>query len=180
MFKPYVKGVDHFPKENVVYWDFTPLLTEPSVRKEAIKAILEHYKDTAFTHVVAIEAKGFIIGSLLAHELHLPLVLVRKPGLTPKPVLSQSFVKEYGTAAYEIAEGRLNPGNRVLLVYDILAGPGATFAAVHLIRSAGAEVIGCAYVVELTYLQANEQLKEFDVYSLIKIDANDRDAIRNR
>lgn len=179
MFKPYVKGTENFPKPGIVYWDFTPLLADPEMRAKAIEAFCEHFKDSGYTHIAAIEAKGFILGSLLAHEMHLPLVLVRKPGLTPGQVVSESFVKEYGTSTYEMAKDRIAPKSKVLLVYDILAGPGASLAAVNLIQESGAKVLGCAYVIELTYLSGREQLPGLDVFSLVKIYEDERDGIRS-
>lgn len=179
MFRQYIQGTNHFPKPDVVYWDFTGLLTDPEARKKAIHEICDHFKNKGLTHIAAIEAKGFILGSLLAHEMNLPLFLVRKPGLIPGSVINHSFDKEYGTGAYEMAKRTLSSDSKVLIVYDILAGPGATLAAAKLIQESGGNVEGCAYVVELSYLSAREKLKGMDVYSLVKINEKERDAIRS-
>lgn len=173
MFRSYIHPVNDFPKKDVVYWDFTPLLADPLIREKALSHFLHHFHSDSFTHIAAIESKGFIWGSLLAHEMNLPLCLIRKPWLTPGPVFSQRFDKEYGTGTYEIARHALQSGNRVLLVYDILAGPGATLAAVKLIQQAGATTVGCAYVVELGYLPGREQLNGLNIFSLVKIEEQD-------
>ena len=178
MFRPYVRGTNHFPKQDVVYWDFTPLIAEPDIRTKAVQKILDHFEGKQFTHIAAIEAKGFSIGSMVAHELHLPMVLVRKPGLIPGKILSEGFVKEYGTGVYEMAEGRLSAGNRVLIVYDILAAAGATEAAIKLIEKQGATVEGCAYVIELMYLNAREHLPGLDICSLVQIHECEKNAIQ--
>ncbi len=179
MFRPYVRGSNHFPKQDVVYWDFTELIAEPDVRSKAIQAVLDHFSDRDFTHVAAIEAKGFTIGSLLGHALHLPILLIRKPGLIPGRILSESFVKEYGTGTYEMAENRLPSKSRVLLVYDILAEAGATQAAIRLIERQGALVHGCAYIIELLYLNARQNLSGLNLFSLIQIDENEKNALQN-
>ena len=177
--KNLVKGTKDFPKPGVVYWDFTPLLTDPITRKEMIQKIAHHFKNKGISTIACIESKGFILGSLLANAMELPMVLIRKPGLTPGAVHSHSFVKEYGEATYEMAENRLNREDRVLVVYDILAGPGATQAAIKLIQQSGAQVLGCAYTVELSYLHGREHLHGLDVYSLVSIQQEEKDAVLN-
>lgn len=169
MFRTYVKGFPHFPKPGIMYWDFTPLLKNPPARTAAVKAFVNHFRDKHITKVAAVEAKGFTMGSLVAAELDVPLVLIRKPGLIPGAVRSQSFIKEYGSATYEIKEDAFEEGDSVLIMYDIMAGPGATAAAITLITGCRASVGGCGFVIELAYLKGREQLPGIDIYSLVTI-----------
>ena len=170
-YRDYVESSPNFPKEGVLFWDFTPLLKDPRAFKAAITDIARHYagKSAGITKIAAIEAKGFVLGGALAFELGKPLVLIRKPGLTPGSVAKKTFVKEYGTAEYEMSLKSVSKGDHVLLVYDILAAPGATEAAIALVEGAGASVVGCVYVIELEYLKGREALGNIDLFSLVKI-----------
>jgi adenine phosphoribosyltransferase len=165
----YIESRKDFPKDGVIFWDFTLLLANPDSFKQAIADIKGHFKYKKITKIAAIESKGFTIGSALAYELGLPLYLVRKPNLTPGEILSRTFEKEYGYGEYQIKKDAFRKGDTVLIVYDILAGPGASQAAINLIEESGAAVVGCSYVIELEYLEGREQLKGYDLFSLVKI-----------
>lgn len=165
----YIESCPDFPKPGVLFWDFVPLLAEPSIFKLAIQRIKTHYLNKHISHIVAIEAKGFAIGAALAYEMGLPLLLIRKPGLIPKKINTASFVKEYGDGEYQMKANSLENGNQVLIIYDILAAPGATEAAIQLVESQGALVSGCAYVIELEYLNGRQSLGNYDLFSLVKI-----------
>ena len=162
----YIRTHSGFPKQHVVYHDFTPMLADPTALAAACDRIAQGFADLPVTHLAAIESKGFALGGALAIRLGLPLVLVRKPGLTPGPVLRQDFVKEYGQASYEIGSGRIGSGDTALIIYDILAGPGATSAAISLIEGSGAAVAGAAFVCELAALGGREALGGYRVLSL--------------
>jgi len=165
----YIESFKDFPKEGVIFWDFTPLLENPGIFKKAIKDITNHFKNKGITKIVAIEAKGFTMGGALASTMKKPLVLIRKPGLIPGKVLSENFIKEYGKGEYQIKQDSVNQNDRVLIVYDIMAGAGATKAAINLIEKQGAEVVGCAYIIELEYLQGRKELEKYDLFPLVKI-----------
>jgi adenine phosphoribosyltransferase len=167
-FRDYVLPTNNFPKKGIVYWDFTPLLLEPTYFKKAILAIKNEYQEKTITKIVAIESKGFLLGAALAYELELPLILVRKSGLTPGKVIKIHFTKEYGKAEYEMKKGILNSMDRVLIVYDIFAGKGAFDAAKKLIEMQKAQVMGCASIIELTYLGGRKELNA-PLFSLVKI-----------
>lgn len=169
-FTKYIESFEDFPKPGVVYRDFTALLADPAAFAAAIDKFEQHFVSHGITKIAAIEAKGFTIGGALAHKMRLPLVLIRKPELVPGKVDCQKFVKEYGTGEYQIKVGQFAKEDRVLIVYDIMAGAGATKAAVNLIERAGAKVYGCAYVIELNYLSGRADLEQFDVFSLVRID----------
>lgn len=168
-YEKYVKSFQDFPKQGVVYWDFTPLLDNPEAFKQAIRDIIQHFSGKGITKIAAIESKGFTIGSAIAYAMQKPLVLIRKPGLTPGETVSEEFVKEYGKGEYQIKKGAFQESDTVLIIYDIMAGPGATQAAISLVESAGAKVAGCAYVIELEYLNGREALANYDLFSLVKI-----------
>jgi len=165
----YIESFKDFPRKGVIFWDFTPLLRNPKVFKQAISDIKKHFKGKRVTKIAAIESKGFTIGTALSYEMKKPLCLIRKPGLIPCKVLSENFEKEYGSGEYQIKKGVFKKADKVLIVYDILAGPGATKAAINLIKRTGANVIGCAYVIELSYLKGRESLKGYDLFSLVQI-----------
>ncbi len=168
-FSDYVVSYKDFPKPGVVYWDFTYLLKEPFVRSAAISAFVNHFQHKNVTKVAAVESKGFTIGALIAERLNLPLILIRKPSLIPGDTHTASFVKEYGIGTYEIKADACTAADSVLIIYDIMAGAGATQAATTLMRQTGATVAGCGFVVELEYLHGREQLEDVDIFSLVKV-----------
>ena len=170
-FRSYIESYPDFPKPGVMYRDFTKLLADPDALHAAVEEIEQHFKDKAISKIAAIEAKGFTLGAALAYRMRKPLLLIRKPELVPGEVDKESFIKEYGSAEYQLKRGQLAGDDRVLIVYDIMAGPGATSAAINLVRRAGANVAGCAFIIELAYLGGREQMAQFDLFSLVKFDA---------
>lgn len=168
-YKNYVRSYKNFPKKDVLFWDFTYLLKDVNARKSAINEIKKFLKDKKLDKIVAIESKGFTIGSILAYELNLPLVLVRKPNLIPGKFYSESFVKEYGTAEYQIKEDAIEKGENVAIVYDIMAGSGASKAAINLVEKCGGKVCSLVYITELEYLNGRKDLEAYDIFSLVKV-----------
>lgn len=168
-YKEFVKSYKDFPKEGVLFWDFTYLLKDVKARKEAIQEIKEFLKEKKVDKIAAIESKGFTIGSILAYELNVPLVLIRKPNLIPGKYYSESFIKEYGTAEYQIKEDAIEKNENIVIVYDIMAGSGASKAGINLVEKCGGKVTGLVYVTELEYLKGREDLKEYDIFSLVKV-----------
>ena len=168
-YRKFISATRDFPKEGVLYWDFTPLLMDISACRRAVLDIKKYFLGKGVGKIVAIESKGFTIGSMLAYEMGLPLVLIRKPSLIPGNVIKEKFVKEYGVGEYQLKSKRLFKGDNVLIVYDIMAGSGATKAVINLVEKCGAKVMGCSYVIELEYLNGREELKGYDLFSLVKI-----------
>lgn len=168
-YKNFVRSYKDFPKKDVLFWDFTYLLKDVNARKNAINEIKEFLKDKKIDKIVAIESKGFTIGSILAYELNLPLVLVRKPNLIPGNFYSETFVKEYGIAEYQIKDDSIEKGENVAIVYDIMAGSGASKAAINLVEKCGGKVKSLVYITELEYLNGREDLKDYDIFSLVKV-----------
>ena len=165
----YVKHYYDFPLTGVVYWDFSYLLKNVEARNFAINQFLEYLKNKDFDKIVAVESKGFTIGSILADILEKELVLIRKPNLIPGEILSERFIKEYGQAEYQIKKDAIKSGEKVIIFYDIMAGSGASKACINLIEKLGGKVKACLYVTELEYLSGKKDLMDVDTFSLVKI-----------
>lgn len=168
-FTSLIATAPNFPKPGVMYFDFTPLLREPAALNKAVTEIESHYSAQPITKIAAVEAKGFTIGAALAFKTQRPLILIRKPELMPGEVDRETFDKEYGTGEYQLKKSDVKPGDCVLIIYDIMAGPGAARAAINLIERAGGTVVGAAFVIELAYLKGREELPGYDLFSLVKI-----------
>ena len=168
-YKNYVRSYKDFPKKDILFWDFTYLLKDPKARKSAVEEIKTFLKDKKVDKIAAIESKGFTIGSTVAHELDLSLILIRKPNLIPGEFHSETFVKEYGTAEYQIKDDAIDENENVVIIYDIMAGSGATKAGINLVKKCGGNVSGLVYITELEYLGGREDLSEYDIFSLVKV-----------
>src|SRR5262245_34761150 len=138
--KAIIRDVEDFPKPGILFKDITPILAEPVIRREIIHAISNHFRPMGLDAVVAIEARGFILGSLIAQELNLPFVPVRKSGKLPYKTIREEYSLEYGTASIEIHEDALGRGDRVLVHDDLLATGGTASAAGQLVNKLGATV----------------------------------------
>lgn len=168
-YKKFVKSYKDFPKKDVLFWDFTYLLKDIKARKCAIEEIKKFLKNKQIDKIAAIESKGFTIGAILAHELDKPLVLIRKPNLIPEKFYSETFIKEYGMAEYQIKSDAIEEGENVVIVYDIMAGSGASRAGINLVERSGGKVEALVYITELEYLSGREDLKNYDIFSLVKV-----------
>ena len=168
-YKNYVRSYKDFPKKDILFWDFTYLLKDPKARKSAVEEIKTFLKDKKVDKIAAIESKGFTIGSIVAHELDLSLILIRKPNLIPGEFHSETFVKEYGTAEYQINDDAIEENENIVIIYDIMAGSGATKAGINLVKKCGGNVSGLVYITELEYLGGREDLSEYDIFSLVKV-----------
>lgn len=168
-YKNYVKSYPNFPKKDILFWDFTYLLKDVEARNNAINEIKQFLENKEIDKIVAIESKGFTIGSILAHELQKPLILIRKPNLIPGDVYSEEFVKEYGMGEYQIKKDAINPKENVIIIYDIMAGSGATIGAINLVKKCGGNIKGLVYITELEYLNGRNDLNEYDIFSLVKV-----------
>jgi adenine phosphoribosyltransferase len=162
--KAIIRDVQDFPKPGIVFKDITPILSEPAIRREIIQAISNHFRPLALDAVVAIEARGFILGSLIAQELHLPFIPVRKSGKLPFKTIKEEYSLEYGKATVEIHRDALGPGDRVLIHDDLLATGGTATAAGQLVRKLGAEVGGFSFLINLSFLPGAALLQRtFDI-----------------
>lgn len=166
--KEKIRVIPDFPKSGVSFKDITTLLKDGQALQETIKTFACHYRRHQVDMIVGVESRGFILGAPLAYEMGLGFTLIRKPNKLPGRVLAVEYDLEYGTDSLEIHTDAFAPGTRVLVVDDLLATGGTIWAAAELIRKLGGEIVGLAFLIELTYLQGREKLSEYDILSLIK------------
>ena len=166
--KTYIRDVPDFPQEGILFRDITPLLSEPAAFRQAIAQMADHYRDTPIDVIVAAEARGFLFGVPLAMELELPFVPIRKPGKLPHATRALEYQLEYGTDCLEIHADSIQPGQRVLIVDDLLATGGTVEACCRLIKDFEAEVAGCAFLIDLTFLDGAARLAPHEVFSLLQ------------
>ena len=165
---PYIRNVPDFPKPGIQFKDVTTLLLEPKVFRYITDTFKERYKDQKVDAIVGMDARGFIFGAALAYTMELPFVLARKKDKLPADTIEESFELEYGEAIVEMHIDSISPGQRVLIIDDLLATGGTTEAVVRLLNRLGAEIIEAAYVVELPPLNGRARLKDIKVFSLVE------------
>src|SRR5260370_12743038 len=163
----YIRDIPDFPKPGIVFKDITPLLADPGAFAEAIKQLVDHYRDQPVDAVAAAEARGFLFAAPMALILKRPLIPLRKPGKLPHRTYSLKYDLEYGTAELQVHIDGVVSGHRVLLIDDLLATGGTMQAGIQLIEKAGGQVAGCAFLVELTFLQGRQKLQPYEGFSLI-------------
>jgi adenine phosphoribosyltransferase len=165
--KNHIRNIPDFPRPGIQFKDITPLVKDPTMLRLAVQQLIQPFRAERLTAVVGMEARGFIFGSLAAWELDVGFVPLRKPGKLPYDVQQISYDLEYGTAALEVHIDALESGDRVLLVDDLIATGGTAAASCELIEKLGAEVAGCAFVVELDALRGRRKLAKYRVHSLV-------------
>lgn len=165
-----IRSVPNFPKEGILFYDITTLLKDPAALQESIKQLADHYRDVEVDVVIGIESRGFIFGMTLAYELGTGFVPVRKPGKLPAETIAESYTLEYGTNTLELHIDAIKSGQRVLVVDDLLATGGTAKATCALVERLGGEVIGLAFVIELSFLKGREKLSGYELFSLIQYD----------
>lgn len=165
--KARIRDIPDFPKPGILFKDITPLVRDPAALRLAVHQLLHPFLGETITAVAGMEARGFIFGSLVAWELGVGFVPLRKPGKLPSDVHRVSYDLEYGAATLEIHRDALGCGDRVLLIDDLLATGGTAKASCELIERLGADVVACCFVVELDDLQGRGQLARYPVHSLL-------------
>ena len=165
--KSYIRDIPDFPKPGILFKDITPLVKNPATLRLAVHQIVDPFLDQRISAVAGMEARGFIFGALAAWELGVGFIPLRKPGKLPYNVHSVSYDLEYGSAALEAHIDALEPGDRVLLVDDLLATGGTAKASCELIEQLGAEVVACAFVVELDDLRGRQKIGKYRIHSLL-------------
>lgn len=166
--KELIRDIPDFPKPGIVFKDITPLLADSKVYHSAIDQIADHFKDKNIEQVVCLEARGFIIGAPLAYKLGAGITLVRKPGKLPFHTLQTTYQLEYGTDTLEIHSDAIHEGCRVIIADDVLATGGTASGAIELIKQLKGNILGCAFLMELGFLNGREKLRDQDIFSLIK------------
>jgi len=164
----FIRNIPDFPIKGILFRDITPLLKDREAFRSAVSLLADNFRDRGVDVVSAVEARGFIIGAPLAIELSAGFVPIRKPGKLPYESIREEYALEYGTNVLEIHKDAIKPGDKVLIADDLIATGGTAIACKNLIERLGGKVIGFAFLVELTEFKAREQLKGYDVYSLLK------------
>lgn len=163
-----IRTVPDFPVKGILFRDVTTLIKDPDAFQEAIDALLDPYLDKEIDIVAAVESRGFIFGAPMAYELGAGFVPIRKPGRLPAEKISASYALEYGTNTIEIHRDAIQPGQRVLVVDDLIATGGSAKAAIELVERLGGKVVGAAFLIELSDLKGIQALRGYEVFSLIK------------
>jgi adenine phosphoribosyltransferase len=153
-----IRNIPDFPKEGIQFKDITPLLQNPELLERVVAYFAELYTDKEVTAIVGVESRGFLFGVPLALKMGLPFVLTRKAGKLPAETISLTYDLEYGTATLEIHKDALNENDKVVVVDDLLATGGTAGATIQLIEKLGATVSGCAFVIELDFLNGVETI----------------------
>ncbi|MBK1636381.1 adenine phosphoribosyltransferase [Rhodovulum adriaticum] len=166
--KDYIRTIVDFPHEGIMFRDVTTLFADPRGFRMAIDQLLHPYAGAQIDKVVGLEARGFILGGAIAHQLSKGFVPVRKKGKLPAATIAEEYKLEYGEAVVEIHDDALQPGEKVLIVDDLLATGGTCEAGIKLCERLGAEVIGCAFIVDLPDLGGRRRLEAMgmDVHAL--------------
>jgi adenine phosphoribosyltransferase len=164
----YIRNIPDFPKAGILFRDITTLLKDKKAFSQALKALSSKYKDKKIDTVVAVEARGFILGGAIAEKIGAGFVPVRKKGKLPWKTDAVTYALEYGTDTLEMHRDAIKPGDKVLIVDDLLATGGTVKAVTELVEKKQGKIAGVAFLVELVDLKGKEKLKDYPVYSLIK------------
>jgi adenine phosphoribosyltransferase len=169
--RDYITDIPDYPREGIVFKDITPLLLHPESLRAAIDGLTEYARPLDIDFVVSAEARGFMLGGAVAAQSGAGFIPARKPGKLPREVNSVEYVLEYGVDALEMHKDALAGGARVLVHDDLLATGGTAKALCDLVEQAGAEVVGCAFIVELAFLGGRKRIAPHDVHSLVVYEA---------
>jgi adenine phosphoribosyltransferase len=165
--RDYIRDIPDYPREGIVFKDITPLLLHPESLKAAIDGLVQYAEPLGIDFVASAEARGFMLGGAVAAEVGAGFIPARKPGKLPREVNSVEYLLEYGVDVLEMHKDALAGGARVLVHDDLLATGGTAKALCDLVEQAGAEVAGCAFIVELAFLNGRERIAPHHVHSLI-------------
>jgi adenine phosphoribosyltransferase len=166
----HIRDIPDFPKPGILFKDITPLLLNAEALGQAVTQLADWARPLDVDYVAAAEARGFILGGALARELGVGFVPARKPGKLPHETIAAEYILEYGVDALEMHADALADGARVLLHDDLLATGGTAAALAELIEGTGAEIAGCAFLVELAFLGGRDRLQGYDVHALLSYD----------
>ena len=158
-FKSVIRSIPDYPKPGIIFRDITTLLGHSRAFRHAVDELVRPYRGVRIDRVAGIEARGFILGGAVAHQLSVGFVPVRKKGKLPWQVLSEDYTLEYGTDRVEIHTDAVQHGEHIVLVDDLIATGGTCFAAIRLLERAGAKVVGCSFVIDLPDLGGSEKLR---------------------
>lgn len=163
-----VRDVPDFPKPGILFKDITPVVQDPAALKEVIQKFAEWGRGLKADVVVGIEARGFIFGAPLAIELGISFVPLRKLGKLPGERITEEYALEYGINTVEMHVDAIKPGQRVIIIDDLLATGGTAAAACRLSERIGGEVVGCGFLIELDFLEGRKILSSYEIHSLLR------------
>lgn len=163
-----IRNIPDFPKPGILFRDVTTLIQNKAAFKKAVDLLAKKYKGKKIDKVIGIEARGFIFGAAVAHRIGAGFVPVRKHGKLPFKTISATYELEYGTDTLEIHQDAINPGEKVLIIDDLLATGGTVKAATGLVNQLGGKISGIGFVIELVDLKGKDKFKEYPIYSLVK------------
>ncbi|MBR4685364.1 MAG: adenine phosphoribosyltransferase [Candidatus Methanomethylophilaceae archaeon] len=168
----YVTTIPNFPKEGIMFRDITTILQDPEGLKMAIDQLIDHLKDVDFDVVVGSESRGFLFGAPVAYAMGKGFILARKKGKLPREVISQEYDLEYGTATIEMHKDSIKPGQKVVIIDDLIATGGTTEAIVKLVERLGGEIVSMGFVLELAGLRGREKFAKYNPFALITYPGN--------
>jgi len=163
-----IRDVPDFPKKGIIFKDITTLIKDPEGLREAVDVLADHYTGQEIDLVAAVEARGYIFGAPIAYKLGAGFIPVRKAGKLPAATVVEEYELEYGTDSVEMHRDAIEPGQKILIVDDLIATGGSAVATARLVEMLGGEVVGIAFLIELTFLKGVEKLKGYDVFTVIE------------
>ncbi|MFA5864052.1 MAG: adenine phosphoribosyltransferase [Phycisphaerae bacterium] len=166
--RSYIRDIPDFPKKGIIFKDITPLLADPSALALSVELLANPFRGKGINVVVGAESRGFIFGIAVAQAISAGFVPIRKPGKLPAKTAKMTYDLEYGTDSLEIHVDAIKPGQKVLMVDDLLATGGTMRACCDLVKNLGGDIHGIAVLIELAFLNGREKLKEYDVNSIIQ------------
>ncbi|MDQ7095520.1 adenine phosphoribosyltransferase [Desulfosporosinus sp. PR] len=166
-FSEHIRVIADFPKEGISYKDITTLLKNGEVYRAAINEMVERIKPWRPEVIVGPEARGFLLGAPVAYALGIGFVPVRKPGKLPAQTICETYALEYGADTLEVHADAIHPGERIVIVDDLLATGGTMLATANLVKKIGAEVLGMGFLIELSFLNGRQKLADYPVFSLV-------------
>ena len=164
----YIRDIQDFPKEGIIFKDITPLLIDAQARKKCLDLLVAAVSHQRIDKVIGVESSGFFFGTLLAQELNAGFIPVRKPNKLPYETISVTYDLEYGTDTLEIHADAIQKGDRILIHDDVLATGGTARAVCELVERLGGEIVQCNFLIELTFLNGRSKLNGKDIFAAIK------------
>lgn len=168
--KPFIREVPDWPKKGIIFYDITTLLEDPKLLRYIVDAMIEPFKGDEIDKIVAIDARGFLLGAAIAYNIGCGVSLVRKEGKLPYKTIRETYEKEYGEDVLTMHEDTIKKGEKVLVVDDLLATGGTLQASVRMIERLGGDVVGISYIVDLPFLGGSEKMAKYKLNYLVSYD----------
>ena len=172
--KDYIASIENYPQEGITFRDISPLMADGNAYSYAVREIVQYATNKQIDMIVGPEARGFIVGCPVAYELGIGFAPARKKGKLPRETVAVEYDLEYGSAELHLHKDAVKPGQKVLICDDLLATGGTMAAAAKLVEKLGGEVVGLAFLVELTDLKGREKISEYDIFTLMEYTEDER------